>query len=107
MLVRKFISFFPQFRNEHRHNHSRNHTHIIISSNTRKTHPPLFFLRKRGRSGGTEDLLVADLGRAVGQREGEVLGEELSDVGALDVVGLLDLDNAEDLKGLVSFKKSR
>ena len=39
----------------------------------------------------------------MGQGEGEVLGEELSDVGALDVVGLLDLDNAEDLKGLVSF----
>ena len=39
----------------------------------------------------------------MGQGEGEVLGEELSDVGALDVVGLLDLDHAEDLKGLVSF----
>ena len=43
----------------------------------------------------------------MGQGEGEVLGEELSDVGALDVVGLLDLDNAEDLKGLVSFKKKK
>jgi hypothetical protein len=33
----------------------------------------------------------------VGQRESEVLGEELLEVGTLDVLGLLDLDNAEDL----------
>jgi len=33
----------------------------------------------------------------VGQREREVLGDELLDVGALDIIGLLDLDNAEDL----------
>ena len=31
------------------------------------------------------------------QREREVLGDELLDVGALDVLGLLDLDNAKDL----------
>lgn len=34
----------------------------------------------------------------MGERELEVLGEELLDVGALDIIGLLDLDNAEDLK---------
>lgn len=33
----------------------------------------------------------------MGQREGEVLGEELLDVGALDIVGLLELDDTEDL----------
>ena len=33
----------------------------------------------------------------MGQREREVLGEELLEVGTLDVLGLLDLDNAEDL----------
>jgi hypothetical protein len=33
----------------------------------------------------------------VGKRELEVLGEELLDVGAADGVGLLDLDNLEDL----------
>ena len=54
-------------------------------------------LRERGRSGGAEDLLVADPGRAVRQREGEVLAQQLLDVGAPDIIGLLDLDNAEDL----------
>lgn len=31
------------------------------------------------------------------KREFEVLGEELLDVGALDVVGLLEFNNLEDL----------
>jgi len=34
----------------------------------------------------------------VGERELEVLGDELADVGALDVLGLLELDDAEDLQ---------
>lgn len=34
----------------------------------------------------------------MGQRELEVLGKELFDVGAADGVGLLDLDNLEDLE---------
>jgi hypothetical protein len=34
----------------------------------------------------------------VGERELEVLGKELLDIGAADVVGLLDLNNAENLK---------
>ena len=47
---------------------------------------------------GSEDLLAALLGGvAVGQRELEVLGEELLEVGAADVVGLLDLDDLQDL----------
>ena len=33
----------------------------------------------------------------MGQRELEVLGEELLDVGAADVIGLLYLDDLEDL----------
>jgi hypothetical protein len=33
----------------------------------------------------------------VGQRELEVLGEELLDVWSAEVVGLLDLNNLEDL----------
>lgn len=33
----------------------------------------------------------------MGEGEAEILGEELADVGALDVLGLLDLDNAENL----------
>lgn len=47
---------------------------------------------------GGEDLLGADLGDAVGQGEGQVLGEQLLDVRALDIVGLLELDDAEDLE---------
>ena len=41
----------------------------------------------------------ADLGDAVGERELEVGNEELPDVGATDVVGLLNLNNTEDLQG--------
>lgn len=33
----------------------------------------------------------------MGEREREVLGDELLDVGALDVLGLLELDDTEDL----------
>ena len=46
---------------------------------------------------GGEDLLAGGLGDTVGKRELEVLGEELLDVGAADVLGLLDLDDLEDL----------
>lgn len=45
----------------------------------------------------SEDLLASRLGGAVRQRELEVLGEELLDVGAADVLGVVDLDNLEDL----------
>lgn len=62
-------------------------------------------LRERGWSGSAEDLLVADLGLAVRQREGQVLAEELLDVGALDIIGLLELDDTEDLH--VGLVKSR
>lgn len=46
----------------------------------------------------SEDLLASGLGNTVGEGELEVLGEELLDVGAADVVGLLDLNNLEDLQ---------
>lgn len=36
---------------------------------------------------------------AVGEGELEVGDQKLADVGAADVVGLLDLNNAEDLRG--------
>jgi len=51
---------------------------------------------------GSEDLLANGLGDAVGKGELEVLGEELLDVGAADVLGLLDLDDLDDLQGSVS-----
>lgn len=50
-----------------------------------------------GRSGSTEDLLGADAGDTVREREAQALGGELADVGALDVLGLLELNDAEDL----------
>lgn len=45
----------------------------------------------------SEDLLSSSLGNAVRKGELEILGEELLDVWAADVLGLLDLDNLEDL----------
>ena len=44
-----------------------------------------------------EDLLVLRR-RAMREWELEVLGEELADVGAANVVSLLDLDDLEDLQ---------
>lgn len=46
---------------------------------------------------GSEDLLARLLVDAVGQRELEVLGEELLDVWSAEVIGLLDLNDLEDL----------
>lgn len=46
---------------------------------------------------GREDLLAGGLGDTVRERELEVLGEELLDVWAADVLGLLNLNNLEDL----------
>lgn len=51
------------------------------------------------RASGGEDLLATLRWCAVGQRELEVLGGELLDVGSPDVVGLLNLDDLEDLFG--------
>lgn len=56
-------------------------------------------LSESGRSLGAEDLLGALLGDAVGEREAQALLRELADVGSLDVLGLLDLGNSEDLFG--------
>jgi hypothetical protein len=49
----------------------------------------------------SKDLLARVLVDTVGKREFEVLGEELLDVGAANVIGLLDLDNLEDLHNWV------
>jgi hypothetical protein len=46
---------------------------------------------------GSEDLLACLLVDTVGQRELEALDEELLDVWAADIVGLLDLNNLENL----------
>ena len=48
------------------------------------------------RPGSSEDLLAASLWHTVRQRELEILGEELLDVGALDVVRLLNLGYLDD-----------
>jgi len=47
--------------------------------------------------GRREDLLGGLFDDTVWERELEVLGKELLDVWALDIVGLLDLDDLEDL----------
>jgi hypothetical protein len=49
-----------------------------------------------------EDLGASSLGNTVRKREFEVLGKKLLDVWALDVVGLLNLD---DLENLWKFRK--
>jgi hypothetical protein len=53
-------------------------------------------LEEGGRAGGGEDLLALR-GVAVGQRELEVLGQKLLDVGATNVLGLLNLNDLEDV----------
>ena len=54
----------------------------------------------KGRGARVSEDLLADLATgAVGQRELEVLLEELLDVGAADAVIVLDLNNLEDLQG--------
>jgi hypothetical protein len=59
-------------------------------------------LEESGRPLGGEDLLASLLVDAVGQRELETLNEELLHVWATNVVGLLNLNNLQDLRnGLV------
>ena len=45
----------------------------------------------------SEDLLGRCLGNTVGEREADALLEQLLEVRALDVGGLLNLNNLEDL----------
>jgi len=75
----------------------------MIRSNTRKACPTVLeienILSESGRSLSAEQLLGVLLGDTVGEREAQVLGDELADVGSLDVLGLLDLSNAEDVDG--------
>lgn len=51
----------------------------------------------KGRGTRVSKQLLARVGGTVGQRELEVLGEELLDVGAADAVNVVDLNNLEDL----------
>lgn len=44
-----------------------------------------------------EQSLAGGLGHTVRKRKFEVLGEQLFDVRALDIIGLLKLDDFEDL----------
>jgi hypothetical protein len=60
--------------------------------------PRLSPSRVRGRPCRGEPLLRVELREAVGKRERKLLGAELLDVRALDIVFLLDLDNPEDLR---------
>lgn len=55
-------------------------------------------LSESRRALGAEELLGVVLRDAVGEGELEVLDEELLDVRPLDVLGLLELDDAENLR---------
>lgn len=55
----------------------------------------------KGRGTAVGEQLLAGLDRAVGQRELEVLLDELLDVGAADAVDVVDLDDLEDLQTIV------
>ena len=52
----------------------------------------------------SEDLLGRCLGNTVGEREADALLEQLLEVRALDVGGLLNLNNLEDLDDTVSIQ---
>ena len=67
------------------------------TGSTNQTLPPKTTLSKRRGPLRKEDLLRRGLGDAVGEREGQVLGDQLLDVWSLDVLTLLELDDAEDL----------
>ncbi len=49
-----------------------------------------------------ENLALAPLHDTVGKGKLETLGEELLDVWSLDIVGLRELDNLQDLPGNIS-----
>lgn len=74
------------------------HSPYNPSHNPNNTLPHSVHLSESGWSRGGKDLLSGLLGGAMREREFEVLGEELSDVRATDGVGLLDLDNFQDLR---------
>jgi hypothetical protein len=62
---------------------------------------PSHLVESVGASGG-KDVLAALGCLAMGQRELEIFGDELLDVRSPDVLGLLDLDDLEDLFRCVS-----
>lgn len=55
----------------------------------------------------SEDLLAAGLGDAVGKGELEVRGQQLLDVRASDVLGLLNLNNLQDLPLVSKFPSNQ
>lgn len=91
------MKYFPQFRSEHR---AKTISHKPPTTHITRENPNLCESR---RAGGAEDLRSADTGDTVGKGEREILGDKLLDVRAFDVLGLLDLDNAEDLRFHVSY----
>lgn len=73
----------------------------MIRCNTRRACPTVLetenILSESGWSLRAEHLLGVLLGDSVGEREAQALLSELADVGSLDILGLLELDDAEDL----------
>ena len=70
-----------------------------LDSTPPKLYPPKHLVEGRWSLFG-KDLGAGCLGNAVRKGEFEILGEELLDVWALDIVALLELDDLEDLFGL-------
>lgn len=75
--------------------HAMAATHLIIT--TLLIQNPETSHLSKGRRARVGVQLLARIGRAVGQRELKVLGEELLDVGTADAVGIGDLDDLQDL----------
>lgn len=86
---------FPQFRSEHRAKTISQTPHTAHNTMTPN-------LCESGRAGGAENLLVVEARNTVGKREREILGDQLLDVRALDVLGLLDLNDTENLHSILA-----
>lgn len=60
--------------------------------------PPRKYNSRLESGGAVSDEGRTELGNTVGKGELDAGGKELLDVGAANVLGLLDLNNTEDLK---------
>lgn len=69
--------------------------------------PSLKYDPRLESSGAVSNEGRTELRNAVGKGELDVGSEELLDVGAADVLGLLDLDNTEDLMTVLNEESNR
>lgn len=90
------IVHFSSLSNSHSQDDGWHALKHPLSSNSHFIHKAIYLVES-GRTLAGKHLRAVRLRDAVGERELEVLGEELLDVWALDVVGLLELSDLEDL----------